>query len=263
MRQYDLSTVIGDDDILRWSTQASSIPIANRPHLTSMRMLDLRSKLANLLGSPRRDSEATRKAVKILMTAQEFERRVSQYYESEDLMAKKNLWLAKSDANADLVYPDWWTATRWLNKYAFRLLICHIIADVSNWLAESTDPWPQNLGTTASQTAKEDIHNIIASIPYLCSWKGIGGDPPKGAQSPCGSDDADSVEGITNLMVIWPLVLAAESQFVTPEQKEYVQGRLGWIGENMGVKHAAVVCEVRSEPPMLTSNEFDTHNIIK
>ncbi|KKY33418.1 putative negative acting factor [Diaporthe ampelina] len=207
---YDLTTVIGDEDIMRW-------------------MLDLRSKLASLLGSPRRDSEATRKAVKILMTAQEFERRVSHYYESEDLMAKKNLWLAKPDENADLVYPDWWTATRWLNKYAFRLLICHIIADVSNWLAESTDPWPQNLGTSASQTAKEDIHNIIASIPYLCSWKGIGEDPPKGAKSPCGSDDADSVEGITNLMVIWPLVLAAESQFATPEQKTYVQGRLGWI----------------------------------
>ncbi|KAI7783342.1 hypothetical protein LA080_011902 [Diaporthe eres] len=243
LRQYDLSTVIGDDDILRWTTQASSIPHGNRPHLTSMRMLDLRSKLASLLGSPRRDSEATRKAVKILMTAQEFERRVSHYYESEDLMAKKNLWLAKPDENADLIYPDWWTATRWLNKYAFRLLICHIIADVSSWLAESTDPWPQNLGTSASKTAKEDIHNIIASIPYLCSWKGIGEDPPKGAQSPCGSDDANSVEGITNLMVIWPLVLTAESQFVTPEQKEYVQGRLGWIGQNMGVKHAAVVCE--------------------
>ncbi|KAG8165093.1 hypothetical protein KVR01_005368 [Diaporthe batatas] len=228
MRQYDLSTVIGDDDIIRWSTQASSIPRANRPHLTSMRMLDLRSKLASLLASPRRDSEATRKAVKILMTAQEFERRVTQYYESEDLMAKKNLWHTKSES-AHIVYPDWWTATRWLNKYAFRLLICHIIADVSNWLAESADPWPQTLGTTASHTAKEDIHNIIASIPYLCSWKGIGEDPPKGAKSPCGSDDAASVEGITNLMVIWPLVLAAESQFVTPEQKEYVQGRLGWI----------------------------------
>lgn len=218
-----------------------------------MRMLDLRSKLASLLGSPRRDSEATRKAVKILMTAQEFERRVSHYYESEDLMAKKNLWLAKPDENADLIYPDWWTATRWLNKYAFRLLICHIIADVSNWLAESTDPWPQNLGTSASKTAKEDIHNIIASIPYLCSWKGIGGDPIKGAESPCGSDDANSVEGITNLMVIWPLVLTAESQFVTPEQKEYVQGRLGWIGQNMGVKHAAVVWEVRSWPLSLSS----------
>lgn len=218
-----------------------------------MRMLDLRSKLASLLGSPRRDSEATRKAVKILMTAQEFERRVSHYYESEDLMAKKNLWLAKPDENSDLVYPDWWTATRWLNKYAFRLLICHIIADVSSWLAESTDPWPQNLGTSASKTAKEDIHNIIASIPYLCSWKGIGEDPPKGAQSPCGSDDVGSVEGITNLMVIWPLVLTAESQFVTPEQKEYVQGRLGWIGQNMGVKHAAVVCEVRSWLPTFSS----------
>lgn len=208
-----------------------------------MRMLDLRSKLASLLASPQRDSEATRKAIKILMTAQEFEMRVSQYYKSEDLMAKRNLWLAKSSESADLVYPDWWTASRWLNKYAFRLLICHIIADVSNWLAESPDPWPQNLGTTASRTAKEDIHNIIASIPYLCSWKGIQEDPPKGAKSPCGNDDAGSVEGITNLMVIWPLVLAAESQCVTPEQKEYVQGRLGWIGKNMGVKHAAVVCE--------------------
>ncbi|KAJ0119754.1 hypothetical protein J7T55_013958 [Diaporthe amygdali] len=244
MRQYDLTTVIDDEDISRWSKQTSIIPHANRPHLTSMRMLDLRSKLASLLGSPRRDSEATRKAVKILMTAQEFEKRVSQYYESEDLMAKKNLWVATTtDENADLVYPDWWTATRWLNKYAFRLLICHIIADVSAWLAESTEPWPQNLGTSASETAKEDIKNIIASIPYLCSWRGMAKDPPKGAHSPCGSDDAGSVEGITNLMVIWPLVLAAESQFVTPEQRDYVQGRLKWIGQNMGVKHAAVVSE--------------------
>ncbi|KAI3398381.1 hypothetical protein diail_9473 [Diaporthe ilicicola] len=242
MRQSDLTTVIEDEDINRWSKQASSLPLAKRPHLTSMRMLDLRSKLANLLRSPRRDSEATRKAVKILMTAQEFEKRVTQYYESEDLMAKKNLWLATPDEDTNLIYPDWWTATGWLNKYACRLLICHIIADVSTWLAESEE-WPQNIGKKAAETAREDIRNIIASIPYLCSWKGMGSDPPKGANAPCGSDDADSVEGVTNLMVIWPLVLTADSQFVTPEQKEYVQGKLGWFGQNMGVKHASIIWE--------------------
>lgn len=225
--------------------QAAKHSGAERPHLTAMWVADLRLKVARLTESRDRSPDSIQSAMKILSSAQKFEWLVTQRFEAEnsEVLGEQNELQTPPDhagQTNNVVYSDWWSATRALNKYAFRLLLCHIIADISNWLNEGTGLF-QGSGSKAAKTAKEDIEAIMSSLPYLCDRKS---EEHRGATSPCGRDDLSSVEGITSLLVIWPLYLAGESRFATQTQKEHIYGRLGWIGDNMGVKHASGVSQV-------------------
>lgn len=207
--------------------------------MTAMWVADLRLKVARLVETYEKSPKTTQTAMEVLGAAQTFERMVTQRFESvgEEWPMEEN----PATGGKQFVYPDWWTATRSLNKYAFRLLLCHIIADVSDWL-DGTEGQFQGSGMKAAAIAKEDIENIMASIPYLCGWKA---GEQRGATSPCGRDDVSSAEGITSLLVIWPLFVAGESRFATDWQREYIQRKLGWIGDHMGVRHARGVAQVR------------------
>ncbi|KAJ4393250.1 hypothetical protein N0V93_002458 [Gnomoniopsis smithogilvyi] len=240
MRQYVLSLTCSDDDVKRWSTQASMRPKHQQPHLAAMYVGHLRQKAARLLAASERNAKITQDAIEVLGTAQKFEKLVTQRFDAEasQLLGER----VEPSPNADdsygstLVYSDWWTASRSLNKYAFRLLICHIIADISDWLCKGPDALHfQGSVLKAATIAKRDIDSIIASIPYLCAWEE---GKPRGASSPCGRDDVASTQGITSMMIIWPLYLAGKSRFATVEQKEYILRKLAWMAENRGVRHA-------------------------
>ncbi|KAJ4423104.1 hypothetical protein N0V82_002233 [Gnomoniopsis sp. IMI 355080] len=242
MRQYVLSLTCSEDDVCRWSNQAGlRLKKHQRPHLAAMYVGHLRQKAARLLDTDERNAKSTQEAMEILGTAQKFEKMVTQSFEAEATELLGERVEASPDANGisdfKLVYSDWWTASRSLNKFAFRLLLCHIIADTTDWLCDGPDaPQFQGSGMKAAAIAKRDIDSIIASIPYLCAWKGS--QQNRGASSPCGRDDATSTQGITSMLVIWPLYLAGKSRFATVEQKEYIRQKLAWMAENMGVRHA-------------------------
>lgn len=264
MRQYVLSLHCSEDDVYRWSTQAGMRHKHQRPHLAAMYVGHLRQKAARLLKSGgERNAKTIKEAMEILGTAQKFEKLVTQRFEAEanELLGERVGPPSSSsppptgaDDNDDssresstLVYSDWWTASRSLNKYAFRLLICHIIADISEWLGDGRDAQQfQGSGMKAAAIAKRDIDSIIASIPYLCAWRE---GKSRGASSPCGRDDVTSIQGITSMMVIWPLYLAGNSRFATVEQKEYIRHKLAWMADNRGVRHALGVSKVCIWPP--------------
>lgn len=262
MRQYALSLTCSDEDVRRWAVQASLRPKQQRPHLTAMYVGHLRQKVARLLKTDERSAKTVQEAMAILGTAQKFERMVTQRFEAEatELRGERVASSPLADparGTTTLVYSDWWTAARSLNKYAFRLLLCHIIADMSDWLGEgpvnanaeadanananANTQSPEDPGAKAANIAKQDIESIITSIPYLCTWEE---GKSRGASSPCGRNDLVSTQGITSLLVIWPLYLAGDSRFATAEQKEYIQHKLAWMADNRGVRHALGVSKV-------------------
>lgn len=255
MRQYVLSLTCTEDDVCRWTAQAGMRLKNQRPHLAAMYVGHLRQKAARLLEARERNAKTTQEAMEILGTAQKFEKLVTQSFEAEatELLGERIATPSSSspstaaDASRDstLVYSDWWTASRSLNKFAFRLLICHIIADISDWLGDGPNAQFQGSGMKAAAIAKKDIDSIIASIPYLCAWRE---GKSRGASSPCGRNDLASTQGITSLLVIWPLYLAGNSRFATVEQKEYIRHKLTWMAENRGVRHALGVSKVCISP---------------
>lgn len=244
MRQYEMKLDMSEEDMCRWTVQAAMHPSDHPPHLTAMYVADLRFKCGRVIESQERNAETIQMAMQILGTAQKFESMMTQLLDAESMENPEARAVPslspEHPAMSTIVYSDWWTATRSINKYAFRLLLCNIIADVSEWL---DGPEGQFKGSSqkAIDLAKDDVENIVASIPYLCTW---GAGKPRGASSPCGLNDVASVEGLTSLLAIWPLYLAADSRFATIEQKDYIQRRLCWISENVGVKHASAVSKV-------------------
>lgn len=247
MRQYDMTLSFTEEEMCCWTMQASMHPGAEGPALMPMWVANLRLRVARIVDRNERTPETLQAAMELLGMAQKFERMVTQGFEAEgsELAATERHLPSRTPehpAETTIVYADWWTATRALNKYAFRLLLCHIIADVSEWL---DGPEAQFRGSTskAIDIARTDIENIIASIPYLCAWSP---GQPRGASSPCGRDDVSSVEGLTSFVAIWPLYLAGDSRFASPEQKRYILRKLKWMGENVGVKHAVCISRVRT-----------------
>lgn len=206
-------------------------PKDERPHLSFMYAGNLRLQAARLCSKVERDAKTMQEALRILKTAQEFEKMVTQ----------------RVKTGPRIEYSDWWTATRSLNKYAFRLLICHLIADVCAWLAGPGihDGEFEDTGMEAAATARADIESIVSAIPYLCEWTE---GKERGASSPCGQNDAQSTRGVTHLLVIWPLYLAGDSRFSTVAQKDYIQLKLELMAENLGVRHASAVSKVSKHP---------------
>lgn len=254
-----------------------------RPHLAVMHVGHLRQKAARLLNKTgkERNAKTIKEAMEILGTAQKFEKLVTQRFEAEanELLGERvgpspssSSSSSSPSSGADdgdmnnnnmhesstLVYSDWWTASRSLNKYAFRLLICRIIADISEWLGDGPDAQFQGSGTKAAAIAKRDIESIIASLPYLCAWRE---GKSRGASSPCGRDDVTSIQGITSMMVIWPLYLAADSRFATVEQKAYIRHKLAWMADNRGVRHALGVSKVCICLPLPPSRPSSSPNV--
>lgn len=252
MRQYELKLELSDEDMRHWSAQSAMHPQDHPSHLTTMYVADLRLKLGRLLESGQRNDRTTQLAMRILSAARKLESMMTQRLSANKAKEKQPqevsgrlTALEENPMATPIVYSDWWTATRTLNKYAFRLLLCNIIADAAEWLDGQPEKNFEDSLQRADNIAREDIKDIIASIPYLCTWAA---GKPRGASSPCGLNDVASVEGLTSLLAIWPLWLAGDSRFATQGQKNYIRSRLSWIGENVGVKHASSVCKVGVPP---------------
>ncbi|KAE9375062.1 hypothetical protein N431DRAFT_534079 [Stipitochalara longipes BDJ] len=96
----------------------------------------------------------------------------------------------------------------------------------------------------ARQRCIELIDGIIASIPYFLGWEGC----PEGAlagttQSACGNQS--KAIGVGAFYVMWPMFVAANSDFATVEQRAFVKARLVHIAENLGINQAYQLIKVR------------------
>jgi hypothetical protein len=99
--------------------------------------------------------------------------------------------------------------------------------------------------SNARQRCIELIDGIIASIPYFLGWKGYPNGTLSGeSQSACGSNS--KVIGVGAFYVMWPMFVAANSDFATPEQSAFVKGRLIYIAEHLGISQAHQLIQVCS-----------------
>ena len=127
-----------------------------------------------------------------------------------------------------------------------QILVWTSIIRAVAWLEHPNDYRLTSTYLSARQRCIELIDGIIASVPYFLGWKGS----PEGAftggrQSACGSQS--DVIGVSAFYIIWPMFVAASSDFSTPEQRAFVKGRLLSIAENLGVNHAQKLIKVCSD----------------
>ncbi|KAF9873887.1 hypothetical protein CkaCkLH20_08621 [Colletotrichum karsti] len=86
------------------------------------------------------------------------------------------------------------------------------------------------------RVATNRVEDIVAAVPYFCSWNGYG---VIVSQFPCGTTKPDDpLKGEAGLIVMWPVAMAMKSDYATARQRRYLRGRLRYIADVSGISQA-------------------------
>ncbi|KAF6808041.1 negative acting factor [Colletotrichum sojae] len=89
---------------------------------------------------------------------------------------------------------------------------------------------------TLINVATTRVEDIVATVPYFCSWNGYG---VIVSQFPCGTTNPDDpLKGEAGLIVMWPVAMAMKSDYATARQRRYLRARLRYIADASGINQA-------------------------
>lgn len=155
---------------------------------------------------------------------------------------------------ACMIYNIIWTSHLFLTTCILRCMA---------WLV-APDDWRAGPEYEAAVAAtRRRVADIVASMDYACSWNGYG--EAGGADFPCGmapsapspsvstggSSAGQHAKGVAGLCVYRPAFTAMMSDYATPEQKRYLEGRLRFLADEVGIKQVNVLLKVSIPPSLL------------
>lgn len=137
-----------------------------------------------------------------------------------------------------MIYCIIWASHLFLTTCIFRCMA---------WLA-APDEWRfgSEYETTVAMT-KRCIADICASLPYACSWNGYNtanAEFAVGVASP-----SSPSKGAAGMCIFRPAFTAMMSDYATPQQKRYLEGRLRFLADGVGIKQAGVLLKVNLSFP--------------
>lgn len=155
------------------------------------------------------------------------------------------------------LYTDMWVANFRNIARTSRLLVLTTIIRCTAWLCPPEDYRITPDYARAMRASEEIITDILASVCNFLDldwqkWKiedaslnnidGLGQpfSPPK---FPVG-DSALGNRGVAGLFLLWPLISAASSDYCTSSQREWIKGKLRFMGETMGINRATILSRV-------------------
>ena len=144
------------------------------------------------------------------------------------------------------VYNDFWIASVWNLARSARLILMSLTVRCAAWAVSPVDYRTTPEYATAARTAVDTITDILASVPYHLGWHNKraqlfkNGEP---AGFACGEDH--SMKGLAGYFLTWPLGCVVIQDYLTDAQRRWVNGRLRYIADDLGVKYAHVLTQVR------------------
>ncbi len=143
------------------------------------------------------------------------------------------------------VYNDFWIASVWNLARTTRLILASIAVRCAAWVCAPVDYRTTPEYATAARVCVEMITDILASVPYHLGWHtkrrhlfqshDLSG-------FACGDDN--SMKGLAGYFLTWPLAIVMGQDYITDAQRVWVQGRLRYIGDELGVKYAHILSQV-------------------
>lgn len=148
------------------------------------------------------------------------------------------------------VYRDFYIASVWNMLRVSRLVLASVIVRCAAWVCSPVDYRTTPEYATAARTCVDTITDIIASVPYHLGWhlkperrhlleKQLSG-------FACGEEDA--LKGLAGYFLTWPLGCIQSQDYTTDAQRSWIQGRLRYIADELGVKYAHILCQVSCDP---------------
>jgi hypothetical protein len=149
-------------------------------------------------------------------------------------------------------YGELWMAYKYNIVRACRLFIWTVILRCVAWLGDPRDYRLTPEYTTASRICQQLIEDIVSSVPYFFGWN-RDRDAAMADKSnfACGTTDYTAVRPLAGLFVMWPLFVAASSDFASPSQRIFLRSRLKYVAEIMGINQAIILFQVQLVHPSI------------
>lgn len=214
----------------------------------TIRCSEIRMKVDKVLTGSSRDPRKIQIVLDLLRSAQAISKKLSLLDQPQNAVWRVER-ASKLDEGADsppgdvynfhslyvcMIYNIIWTSHLFLTTCIFRCMA---------WLV-SPDSWQNGEEyELAVQATKRRIADIAAALPYACTWNGYNADCGDFA---VGARLANSpAKGVAGMCVYKPAFTAMMSDYATPEQKKYLQGRLRFLADVVGIKQVNVLLNVR------------------
>ncbi|KJZ72389.1 hypothetical protein HIM_08192 [Hirsutella minnesotensis 3608] len=149
-------------------------------------------------------------------------------------------------------YQDLWVTSIWNMMRCSRMVLASIIVRCAAWVSAPVDYRTTPEYATAARTCANAIVDTIASIPYQLGWFAKRRellDQANFSTFGCGEEDAQ--KGLGGYFVTWPLSCIYGQDYITDSQRLWVQGRLEFIGTQLGVRYAHMLTEVNVRVPSM------------
>lgn len=160
-------------------------------------------------------------------------------------------------------YNELWIASIWNIGRTTGLLCSSIIVRCAAWLSPQFDFHNLQEYQEATQFDRKLVEDMIASVPFLLGWhkrhsrkdflvKPDSKDYTSQTRSSfaCGDDGpiptAEPGKALGGYFSMWPLFVAATSDFLTEAERRWIHGRLRFISDHMGIHQANFFASVSS-----------------
>lgn len=143
-------------------------------------------------------------------------------------------------------YRDLWVASVWNLTRTSRIILASLIVRCAAWICAPLDYRTTPEYATAARTCVQSITDILASVPFQLGWFAKRKDLLELANLSsfgCGEEDAE--KGLPGYFLTWPLTCVLGQDYATDSQRAWVKGRLEFIGNQLGVRYAHMLTQVR------------------
>jgi hypothetical protein len=246
-------------DIEWWTADAVKDEKATITTKLNLRVAELRNEVNNALASFPRTPENFQKVLHLMKRAQTLEQ---EYLAWADTLP--DYWLPKTVAWVDNVpggdimkadvcpgkvdiYEDMWIASVWNHTRVARLFVAGAIVRCTAWICSPVDYRTTPEYATAARLCSELVADIIASVPFHLGWRLN----PRGDLTPgdfsgfvYGMDNITSPKALGGFFCMWPLFCVSCMDYTSDSQRQWIQGRLHWITDTMGLNQARVLGSV-------------------
>lgn len=214
---------------------------------------EVRIKVDKLLTGGQRDPRKIEAVLTLLRTAQSISKKLSSLDRPQNAVwAVDTIEVGTGDDSPPdngpiynfhslytcMIYTIIWTSHLFLGACILRCMA---------WLVAPDDYQSGEEYEDVVDAIKKRIEDIVGATPYCCKWNGY---KMAGWSSfPCGeSSPTVPVKGVAGMCIFRPAFNAMVSDFATPGQKKYLEGRLRFLADVVGIKQANVLLKVRVIP---------------
>jgi hypothetical protein len=151
------------------------------------------------------------------------------------------------------VYPDFVTAMVWNIARVSRLILASLNIRLAAWVCAPTHYRTTPEYEDSARICEDTITDIVASVPYHlgCQIKGKPLVSPGLSAFACGEEGP--CKALPALFLVWTLTCVKNHDISTDEQRAWAKGRLKFIADDVGLKYANIVNEVRYALPVVSA----------